>query len=296
MLIDLDEAGRGRASQRRIRPSAGTRSWLEYGWVQWHEPQLEPRPCAAPRPWRVVPDTAAHVLVHGYPARRTRAVVVGPRSEGIDLDLSRRRWTVGLRLRPGVLPALTGECADHWVDRGAPLDTVAPRSLRGRIRDLDGCPQPDLAHTLLSIVGDALRRPAPHWSVSAFLRAARSAPAMAPVEWIATQMGLSPRTLRALLRRELGLGPRTVLRIGRVHSAARRIVHDADVALSRIAHASGFSDHAHLSREFSRLMGEPPSAYRRRAECGTRTAETFKPRTPDGGDRETPSRSPQEPR
>ncbi|MEK9501339.1 AraC family transcriptional regulator [Gaopeijia maritima] len=292
MLIDLDEAGRGRASQRRIRPPADARSWLEYGWIQRHEPP----PDAAPHPWRVVPDTAAHVLVHGYPDRRTRALVVGPRSEGIDLDLSRRRWTVGLRLRPGMVPALLGDRADDWVDGGVPLEAVVPPPLRGSTRDLDGCPPPTLALALASVVGAALRRVEPHWSVSAFLRTARSAPTAAPVEWIAARMGLSPRTLRALLRRELGLGPRTVLRIGRVQAAARRIVDAPDAALSRIAHASGFSDHSHLCREFARLMGEPPSGYQGRARRGDRPAETFKVPGPGACDRERRFRSPQEPR
>ena len=35
--------------------------------------------------------------------------------------------------------------------------------------------------------------------------------------------------------------------------------------LTEVAHRVGYSDHAHMTREFTRVMGTPPSLYRRDA-------------------------------
>jgi transcriptional regulator GlxA family with amidase domain len=49
-----------------------------------------------------------------------------------------------------------------------------------------------------------------------------------------------------------------VARIVRIRHALE-LLSDAGVPLSAAAATSAFSDHAHMSREFRELLGEPPS-------------------------------------
>lgn len=82
--------------------------------------------------WRVLPDTSAHVLVHltrrGAEGSLVRAAVVGARTSATDTDASERVWTVGVRLRPGALPALVGLQAQELTDRSATFQELWGRS------------------------------------------------------------------------------------------------------------------------------------------------------------------------
>jgi AraC-like DNA-binding protein len=123
------------------------------------------------------------------------------------------------------------------------------------------------------------------------------ADAAARVSAVARTLTVSPRTLERLFAEHVGYAPRTYLRLRRVGAVAEALEQDraADAApadgtpaegtlaaaprlappaptraavrrpatLSELAHRVGYSDHAHMTREFTRVMGTPPSVYRR---------------------------------
>ncbi|MDB4265178.1 AraC family transcriptional regulator [bacterium] len=60
-----------------------------------------------------------------------------------------------------------------------------------------------------------------------------------------------------------GMTPKTYLRHLRVQEACHLIVQTTQ-PFAQISHHCGFADQAHFSREFSRIMKEPPSSYRKR--------------------------------
>lgn len=84
---------------------------------------------------------------------------------------------------------------------------------------------------------------------------------------LAAAVALSPRQLRAEFSRELGIGPKSAARLARFEIALGRIadsVHAGGVpGLSSIAVETGFADHAHLTRDFTRFTGISPSAWLR---------------------------------
>ena len=84
------------------------------------------------------------------------------------------------------------------------------------------------------------------------------------VEQLAAQTGLPRRTLHSRLIREIGLSPKRVLRIQRLHRALK-LARDRSCAWPQIAAGSGFADQAHMIREFVDLLGEPPAAWRQRS-------------------------------
>lgn len=86
-----------------------------------------------------------------------------------------------------------------------------------------------------------------------------------PVAEVASTVGLSSRHLGTLFRQELGRSPKQVAGLMRFENAtaclASQVRHHGRTDLARIAADAGFSDQAHLTREFSRYAGVGPSVW-----------------------------------
>jgi AraC-like DNA-binding protein len=72
--------------------------------------------------------------------------------------------------------------------------------------------------------------------------------------------GYSPRHFIALFRSAVGLNPKHYYRIRRFNSTLRSMA--AGGCLGDVAAAAGYSDQAHLTREFREFAGIAPTRYR----------------------------------
>jgi len=97
----------------------------------------------------------------------------------------------------------------------------------------------------------------------AYRRLARTAGG-ARITALAGEIGWSRKHLVDRFRSELGLSPKSVARLIRFHSACRLAQTEATQGWAGIAAESGYSDQAHLAREFAALAGESPTAWARR--------------------------------
>ncbi|MCW2655372.1 MAG: hypothetical protein QOE41_4477 [Mycobacterium sp.] len=83
-----------------------------------------------------------------------------------------------------------------------------------------------------------------------------------PVATLADTVGVTARHLTTLFGREVGRSPKTVAMLMRFQHATARIAETAcrhgRVDLAIVAAETGYSDQAHLSREFVRFAGAPP--------------------------------------
>ena len=79
---------------------------------------------------------------------------------------------------------------------------------------------------------------------------------------LATASGRSVSSLERAFRRHLHVTPRDYIRKVRVHEACKQLIQSQD-SIAGIAFACGFSDQAHLTREFKRIMHTTPAVYRR---------------------------------
>jgi len=86
----------------------------------------------------------------------------------------------------------------------------------------------------------------------------------ARIATLASEIGWSRKHLVDRFRSELGLSPKSIARLIRFHSACRLAQTEATQGWAGIAAESGYSDQAHLAREFAALAGEPPTAWARR--------------------------------
>jgi AraC-like DNA-binding protein len=120
----------------------------------------------------------------------------------------------------------------------------------------------------LRILEQALRRrlrsvTLPTRAVERAFELAQLAHGEVSTEQLAHAIGCTSRTLRSLTLAESGMTPKHLARIFRIRRALE-LLGEAGVPLTDAALTSAFSDHAHMSREFRELLGEPPSQVRSR--------------------------------
>jgi AraC-like DNA-binding protein len=84
---------------------------------------------------------------------------------------------------------------------------------------------------------------------------------MTRVDELAANSGRSVRSLQRLFRDYVGIGPKWVIRRFRLHEAAERVYQGLDLAT--LATELGYTDQAHLTRDFTAAVGMPPAAYAR---------------------------------
>ena len=84
-----------------------------------------------------------------------------------------------------------------------------------------------------------------------------------PITELAKTAHLSPSSFLRKFKATFNMTPKEYLRHLRVQEACHLIVRTTQT-FAQISHHCGFADQAHFSREFSRIMKEPPKSYRTR--------------------------------
>ncbi|MER7894094.1 helix-turn-helix transcriptional regulator [Micromonospora sp. NPDC094482] len=198
---------------------------------------------------RVLPDGCVDLIW----SSRAGLLVAGPdRTAFVSVSAPGERW-VGLRLPPGVGPAVFGVPADELRDARVPLAALwgdpAVADLAERVAADPAAALPALAAARLRAAGGPDRLGA---------RVALAAAAGVPVAAIAAEVDLDPRALHRRSRRLFGYGPKTLTRILRMRRALD--LARTGVPLAEVAAACGYADQAHLTRDVRDLAGVPPTA------------------------------------
>ncbi len=171
---------------------------------------------------------------------------------GVQLDLT----PAGARALLGV-PA--GELAGLCVDL---RDLLGPagRDLPSQLADLATWPE---RFALLDRVlgcqseGD----PAPTETLTRAYRRILASAGTLPIASLADELGWSRRHLSARFTAEYGIGPKEAARVARFARSRELLVGHGRLSLARIAADCGYSDQAHLAREWRDLAGCSPSAW-----------------------------------
>jgi AraC-like DNA-binding protein len=171
------------------------------------------------------------------------------------------RQAVGAALRPAGLRLLLPAGAECLLD--APLmalEDLLGAEARELLERLVVESTADRRRSLLEryLQGRLQRVGAPSRPVAHAFELIQAAHGEVSTEQLARACGCSSRTLRSLTMAEAGLAPKHLARIVRIRHALE-LLGEAGVPLSAAAATSAFSDHAHMSREFRELLGEPPS-------------------------------------
>lgn len=239
--------------------SAELAPFVEYLWsVEWDRRGLPPHE------QRLLPTPATHLSVQPGLAR-----VVGPRRTAFRTTLAGQGRVIGVRFRPGGARPWSPVPLSELVDGEFAVTLLAgldAEALQAEVRDA-----PD-AGAAAALVDAALapHRPDPDPTVERvadLVATVDAEPGIRRVEQLAERAGLGVRGLQRLCAEWVGIGPKELVRWARLHEAAGRAAA-GPVDWAALAAELGYADQAHLVRDFSRVVGEPPARYARAQQPG----------------------------
>ncbi|MBB4934984.1 AraC-like DNA-binding protein [Lipingzhangella halophila] len=190
----------------------------------------------------------AGLMRPGVPAP---VLVLHPQQQSLYVDLS-----------PTAMQRLTGAPLSELDAGGVTADSLLPwvSSLGEELAEQShGRRETLMRARLLESLDNAGRVPWPSDSVAALTLIKRSR-GQVSVEDVARQAHLSPRRLRHVMRRELGVTPKFAARAARLASAVDRAAHGAE-SWAQVAAETGFHDQSHLVHEFQAMMRTTPDAW-----------------------------------
>lgn len=230
---------------RFIAPSADLARYVDRYWaVAWDYE----------RPFRqlVVPLPNVHLTF-----RDGRAELHGPSSSHVYRELTGSGSVFGVAFRPGAFrPFLNGpvsDLRDRTIDAATVFgpespDPVDVGSVEGHLRAHlpVADPEAERAGRMVAMIADDT--------------------GLTTVDELAGRCGLSVRRVQRLFAEHVGIGPKWVIRRYRLHEITERLADGVDIDWAVLAADLGYADQPHLSRDFRKIFGEPPTSYAQRYE------------------------------
>ena len=96
-----------------------------------------------------------------------------------------------------------------------------------------------------------------------------------PVSKVASAAHATVRTLERNFKQSSGYTVKDVSGLMRFEQVRNRLWHDPNCSLAGLAHELGYTDQAHLSREFKRYTGSTPAAFARNSKKGQVISSDF---------------------
>ncbi|MGH8142673.1 MAG: DUF6597 domain-containing transcriptional factor [Steroidobacteraceae bacterium] len=256
----------------RYRPAPPLDRYIEcFWWSRRDEPQLHSE--------HMLPSGRAQLLfaLHetpilcrpsaaaGHSVVWSGSIVHGPQSSYYVAGAKPRGEIVGVSFCPGAAGAVLGASMDELSDRHVALDAIWGKRGVDLHHRLMSAAEPRHAFRILEqSLSARLHRPLLMHPAVAHALAPRSttASSQARVSDVQRASGYSPRHFIALFRSAVGLNPKHYYRIGRFNFAVRSMAAGDGRGFADIAAAAGYSDQAHMIREFREFAGVAPTKYR----------------------------------
>ncbi len=220
----------------------------------------QPAETTGARAHEVTPDANVDLLIE-VSSSACKAWLYGPVTRMAHVPTRAGCDYCVIHFQPGALPRLVDACPAELVDTAVELRQVGGLSVDALGEQLVRANS--VAQRWKRVEGALQRASWP--ALDTFDRAWRylqTHGAMPAVAELSDALHLSPRTLERAFRERLGLSPRTFRRIHRLQRALATMRSAPTRSLAELALASGYADHAHLTREFRALMGRAPSQLR----------------------------------
>jgi AraC-like DNA-binding protein len=257
-------------SYRELAPAPALRSYVECYWsaTSLGAPGFQPRE-------PLVPDLRVELIFnagaawHWFEAgaassqRAAALTCIGMRGSALDIQQPGRLDHFAIRFRPAglarfvpvPLSELTQRCWDvHevWSDGAREFEQriAEARDDAARVAVADAF--------LLQQLRRDLRDAQPALGMARLLAASHG---QLSIERLAHSHGVSYKRLERVFARDVGLSPKHFARVARVQRALELATMRRGTTLAELAAESGYADQAHLSREFSRLIGTSPRAF-----------------------------------
>jgi AraC-like DNA-binding protein len=214
-----------------------------------------------PPPIRVLPDGEVSILFSAPASGETwEATLLGATTRASIVIQDEPRVQIQARLAPGAGSSVFGMDFRDFRDAAVPLADVwgRPRAnmLLEALSSADSWPNRRSAiEVVFAHAGGAI---APAAELVRRARAAiRRGRGRLRIDAVCETLGTHPRQLERAFAHHLGISPKLLSRIVRFR-CAREALRDGEPA-AQVALATGYSDQAHMTREFRAFAGVPPS-------------------------------------
>jgi AraC-like DNA-binding protein len=247
---------RGAAQRLRLAtypPSPALAPFVEYFWVvQW---DMQGR---APETQRVLPYPNAHLVFD-----EGRSAIHGVVRGAFDRTVSGAGRVLGVRFHAGGLRPFIDRPLSEFADRTIPLGAVLKDGAHDAELRVLGAPD-DVAMVAVaeSLLLRSLPAPDPETALAREVVAA-AAIENGPVNVaeLCARAGIGERSLQRLFGNYVGVSPKWVIQRYRLQEAMAHLARPAPPNLAGLVQALGFFDQAHLTRDFTKLVGHSPMAY-----------------------------------
>ncbi|MFI8005446.1 DUF6597 domain-containing transcriptional factor [Streptomyces sp. NPDC086010] len=252
----------------RLRePAPGLRRHLEHYWlIDWD--------LSRPYTSQVVPHPSVHLVFQrqdsGSAADRAgTAEVYGVVQGMFTRRLEGRGRVCGVKFRAGAFrPFAPDRPVSAWTGRQVPADEAlqgpagGPTAARVAPAVLGPADEDARVAALDAYLLRLLPPPDPQAGRATELaELARADRSLLRVDALARAGGLSVRSLQRLFSGHVGVGPKWVILRHRIHEALQRAGTDPEPDWAALAADLGYSDQAHLVRDFTATVGVPPTAF-----------------------------------
>ena len=198
------------------------------------------------------------------------ATLVGPSSGLSTRELTGSGWAVGVMLQPAAGTLVSGRSVDQLVDQVLPITEatgIDGARLTDDVRRVvgDAAADPDVRMQAVLVMEEALRALPPvdeeGLLVNAIVEYVEGDTERAAGSQVCEKFAISERSLQRLTARRIGLGPKWLIQRRRLHEVAERLRGPEPPDLARVAADLGYSDQAHLTRDFRRVTGLTPGEF-----------------------------------
>lgn len=209
----------------------------------------------------IPPDGCVSVAVAAHVFRPSEVILVGAHDRPLEVPIhpGDRYW--GIRFWPDAGATCLGLDAEAWVGRSGPAIGSLPNTPDVVLHALQRGTTSDEVKQLLARWAQAQG-----WATTPLDAAVRlavlaivAAKGTLSMQELPKVTGLSSRTMLRRFRAATGMTLKRYAKVRRFREAAARHHESPTTTWSRIAAEVGYSDHAHLTREFRAIHGAAPS-------------------------------------
>lgn len=241
---------------RRREPAEPLRPYLEHYWlIDWDLPE--------PYVTHVVPHPSVNLVFQRYGDKPDIGELAGIGLELFTQKLEGRGRVCGVQFRPGGFrPFAPDRPVSAWTGRRLPAEEVLPGAVGAAADGLGPAEEDARVAALDAFLLGLAPQPDPQAGLAmALVDRIRTDRTVRQVADVARANGLSVRSLQRLFAAYVGVSPKWVILRYRLHEAVERASTEADVDWAGLAAELGYSDQAHLVRDFRATVGVPPTAY-----------------------------------
>jgi len=259
-ILDFPK-GLERFQLQRFPPAEDLRAWIEGYWVV---------------AWDLPPGQVHRQLNVSHASITIACEPEGPFLYGVpnrtfEREIRGTGAVFGVKFRPGgFFPFWNGGSLRELMGKRVPLQDALGGPAGEWTRGMTAAGDEGTRAALTDELWRNLRRASPERFTEAPAAATAAAEriirdhSILSVGMAAESCGLSIRGLERRFTREVGIGPKEVIRRFRLQEAAERLLREPATSCSQIALELGYFDQAHFIRDFKAVAGVSPEVYRQR--------------------------------